>query len=70
MACTQRCNQGRSCTCAYPLATGQSLKALPQAPRARNDRKDQFLHLAEWLALTAAMVFAMACIAGFFKFGA
>jgi len=78
-ACTHRCNQGRRCDCAViqfaaesegvmPMATGCSLKA-PAKPvePPPPDRKDRVLHLAEWLALTAAILFTAAASAGFFN---
>lgn len=76
------CRQGRDCPVraanSFPHVTGCSQKApiahSQQAPAAietvASDRKGKLLHMAEWLALTAAMVFALAASAGFFNFGA
>lgn len=76
------CRQGRDCPVraeiVFPHVTGCSQKSaiahaiIAQAAikNVASDRKGKLLHLAEWLALTAAMVFTLACVAGFFNFGA
>ena len=73
------CRQGRDCPVraanSFPLVTGCSQKApvahSQQAPAAIEsvavDRKDHVLRLCQWLAVTAAAGFALACIVGFFK---
>ena len=66
--CDFGCNQGRDCPArAFPVTTGCSLKAPPKPIEPPPvDRKDRVLHLAEWLALTAAILFTAAASAGFF----
>jgi hypothetical protein len=57
-----------------PMVTGCSLKAPPDPERVPlppiptpGDATDKALHLARWLALTAALVFTVAATAGFFN---